>query len=155
MHRDRLPWKSAREAVDAAGADGMSGEETDGEFSGREKQLVRVPVQWINPELTELFHTLDTWKSAVNDESMVSSRGNRPITRLAKSKEPAAGNARKGLPRNWYDETWYKSQSDPKKLLLNVAPARPVPSLVSSIHLILCISPLLIGPTATSLNPSR
>jgi hypothetical protein len=133
-HRDRLPWKLAREAVDAVGADGMSGEETDGQISGREKQLVRVPVQWINSELTELFHTMDTWKSAVNDESMVSSRGNRPIARLAKSKEPAVGNAVKGLPRNWYEDIWYKSQSDPKKLMLNVIPTRPIPSLVSLIH---------------------
>ena len=48
----------------------MSSNETSGEISGQEKQLVRVPVQWINTELTVLFHTMDTWKSAVNEESM-------------------------------------------------------------------------------------
>ena len=113
----------------------MSGDETDDEISGREKQLVRVPVQWINTELTVLFHTMDTWKSAVNEESMVCPRGNRPLARAAKTKEPVAGNATKGLPRNWYDDTWYKSQSDPKKLTLNVISARPIPSLVSLMHL--------------------
>jgi len=51
---------------DAVGADGMSGEETDEETTGREKQLVRVPILWIHSELTDLFHTMDTWKSAVN-----------------------------------------------------------------------------------------
>jgi hypothetical protein len=126
----------AREAVDAVGVDGMSGEETDGESSGREKILVKVPVQWINSELTDLFHAMDTWKSAVNDESFLNTRGNRPFTRVPTLKEPVAGKATKGLPRNWYDDTWYRSQSDPKKFLLNAAPARPIPSLVSLIHFI-------------------
>ena len=58
----------------------MSGKETDGEGPTREKRLVRVPVQWIHSELTDLFHVIDTWKSAVNDESMVNTRGNRPLT---------------------------------------------------------------------------
>ena len=57
----------------------MSGEESDGEASGREKQLVRVPVRWINPELTELFHATDTWKSAVDDEGFLPTHGNRPL----------------------------------------------------------------------------
>ena len=70
-----------------------------------------------------LFHTMDTWKSAVNEGSMVCAHSNRPLTRVAKTKEPVTGNAKKGLPRNWYDDTWYKSQSDPKKLTLNVISA--------------------------------
>ena len=36
---DRLSWNLAREAVEAVGAKGMSGNETDGEISGCEKQL--------------------------------------------------------------------------------------------------------------------
>jgi len=43
-HRDPSAWKEVREAVDAVGVDGMSGEETDGEVSTRDKQLIRVPV---------------------------------------------------------------------------------------------------------------
>jgi hypothetical protein len=108
----------------------MSGEETDGEVSGREKQLTRIPVRWINPELTDLFHAIDTWQSAINDESFTCPRGNRPLTRLPTSKEPIVGHVTKGLPRNWYDDTWYKSQSDPQKLLLRVKPSHLIPSLV-------------------------
>jgi hypothetical protein len=97
-HRDHPRWKAAREAVDAVGAGGMSGEETDREGPTREKWLVRVPVQWIHSELTDLFHVIDTWRSAANDESMVHTRGNRPLTRLPTSKEPAVGAPTKGLP---------------------------------------------------------
>jgi hypothetical protein len=118
----------------------MSGEDTDGEAPGREKRLLRVPVKWINPELTGLFHVIDTWKSAVQDESFSTPRGNRPLTRLATSKVPVEGHVTKGLPRNWYDETWYKSQSDAKKILLNTLPSRPIPYLVSLICFVFQIS---------------
>jgi hypothetical protein len=119
--------------VDAIGPDGMSGEETDDGYSGREKGLVRVPVRWVNPQLMELCHAVDTWRFSINEESFSTPRGNRPLPQLPKSKEPEVGKVTKGLPRNWYDDTWYKSQSDPKKLQLKTAPPRPIPSLVSSI----------------------
>jgi hypothetical protein len=143
-YRDPQLWKAARDVVDAVGVDGMSGEDTDGEPPGREKRLLRVPVKWINPELTGLFHIIDTWKSAVQDESFSTPRGNRPLTRLATSKVPVEGHATKGLPRNWYDETWYKSQSDPKKILLNTLPPRPIPCIVSLICFVFQISSLTI-----------
>jgi hypothetical protein len=114
----------------------MSGEETDEETTGREKQLVRAPILWICSEATDLFHTMDTWKSAVNDEGFMAPRGNRPLPRLLKSKGPVEGTATKRLPRNWYNETWYRSLSDPKKALLNPTPNRPIPSLVSLIYFV-------------------
>jgi hypothetical protein len=132
-----------REAVDAVGADGMSGEESDGEVSGREKQLVRVPVKWINSELAGLFHAIDTWKSAVDDEGFLPTRGNRPLNRVSTSKEPAVGRATKGLPRNWYDDIWYKSQSDAKKISLKTMPPQSIPCLVSLIYFVIPISPVL------------
>lgn len=124
-----MNWKAAREAVDAVGADGMSGEETDGEPSGRMKQLTRVPVRWINPELALLFHNMDSWISATADEGFVKTRGNRPFTRTSTVKEPVTGKVTKGLPRNWYDDIWFKSQSDPQKHILNVTSVRPIPTL--------------------------
>jgi len=42
----------------------------------------------------------------------------------------------RGLPRNWYNETWFRAQSDPQKALLNPVSLQPIPSLVSPIHLI-------------------
>lgn len=113
----------------------MSGEETDEDAPGREKQLVRVPVKWISSELTELLHAIDAWKSAVDDEGFVPTRGNRPLNRLSASKDPIVGHATEGLPRNWYDDIWYKSQSDAQKILLKTMPPRPIPCLVSLICL--------------------
>ena len=111
----------------------MSGDETEEESSTREKHLARVPVQWIHPDLTDLFHAMDTWKTAVDNEGFMAPRGNRPILRLPISKTPVVGVATKKLPRNWYNDTWFKSLSDPKKSLLNAGPSRPIPSLVSPI----------------------
>ena len=92
-------------------------------FQAVRNSWVRVPVQWINSGLTVLFHTMDTWKSTINDESMVCTCGNRPLARVDKTEEPAMENAMRGLPHNWYDDTWYKLQSDPKKLTLCVISA--------------------------------
>lgn len=128
-----MNWKAAREAIDAVGADGMSGEETDDEVSGRQKELARVPVRWINPELTRLFHTVDSWKAAIADEGFVSTRGNRPFARSSTIKEPAMGTVTKRLPRNWYDNYWYMSQTDPQKRLLNATSSRIIPTLVRAI----------------------
>jgi hypothetical protein len=83
-----------------------------------------------------LFHTVDTWKTAVDDEDF-RMRGNRPFTRLSKSKEPASVTATKRLPRNWYNDVWFKSQSDPKKTVLGATAPRPIPSLVSFFPFIL------------------
>jgi len=120
-NRDPESWKAAREAIDALGPDGMSGEETESEVSGQEKQRVGVPVQWVNHKLMEMCHAVDTWESTINDQSFSSPRGNRPLTRLPRSKKSDPGKPTKGLPQNWYDDTWFKSQPDSKKLLLNIA----------------------------------
>ena len=42
----------------------------------------------------------------------------------------------KRLPQNWYNETWYRSLSDPKKALLNLTSNRPIPSLMSLIYFV-------------------
>ena len=123
----------------------MSGEETDGNVSGRQKQLARVPICWINPELSRLFHNIDSWKSPIIDEGFVSGHGNRPFVRSSTIKEPVMGKVTKGLPRNWYDDTWYKSQSDPQKCLLNPTSVRPIPTLVSSVLRFVFVHPPLLN----------
>jgi len=128
-------WKAAKEAIDAVGADGISGEETDtdDEVSGRQTQLARVPVWWINPELAHLFHTVDSWKATIADEGFVTTRGNRPFAHSSTIKEPAMGTVMKRLPQNWYDNYWYMSQTDPQKRLLNATSSQIIPTLVCAI----------------------
>jgi hypothetical protein len=88
---------AAREALDAVGTDGMSGEKTEGESLAWEKQLARVPIQWIHPELMDLFHAMDTWKSTLDNEGFMAPCGNRPLVRLPIFKAPVARNATKML----------------------------------------------------------
>jgi hypothetical protein len=52
---------------------------------------------------------------AITNEGFINAHGNRPFTQLSTFKEPVTGKVTKGLPQNWYDDTWYKSQSDPLK----------------------------------------
>jgi hypothetical protein len=58
----------------------MSGEETD-KVVGRNRELIRVPVEWINPTLSDLFTVVDSYESALQDETFsVGKCGNRELT---------------------------------------------------------------------------
>ena len=86
----------------------MSGDETEEESSTREAfGQSTCPVDPPGPY--RLFHTMDTWKTAVDNEGFMAPHGNRPILQLPISKMPVVGIATKKLPRNWYNDTWFKS----------------------------------------------
>ena len=123
----------------AVGADGMSGEDTDDEdiqdsTTNQEKALVRVPVRWINPELMEMFHVVDTWKSFKQQELLAGGdlQGNKSLKRNHRDKPPAIGTVKRKLPRNWYEDTWFKSLPAGQQGKLNVMPYRPIPTPVRS-----------------------
>ena len=132
-HREPLNWKAVKEALDAIGADGMSSDETEEELLTQEMHLARVPVQWIHPDLTDLFYFTPWTHMAVDNEGFMALCGNRPIPRLPISNTPVMRNATKKLLWNWYNDTWFKFLSDPKKSLLNPGPSPLIPSLVSPI----------------------
>lgn len=119
----------------------MSGEETDDKpiqdpTQDRQKELIRVPVRWINPQLTDMFHVIDSWKGLERQESMANGegdlRGNKPLKRQARSKPAVVGTHKKGLPRNWYDDTWYKSIGPGKQGKLQKKSDRAIPMPVCS-----------------------
>ena len=70
--------------LDAVGVDGMSGEETNGKSTGKEKQLISVPVDWINPALTDVFHVIDDWRKVMQGETFQETHGNREFLRGTK-----------------------------------------------------------------------
>lgn len=111
----------------------MSGEETD-KVVGRNRELARVPVEWINPALSDLFTVIDSYDSALQDETFsIGKRGNRELTRVPGSKNAGmTAPPVKGLPRNWYHDTWLRARNPTELILLQVAPSRPIPNLVSS-----------------------
>lgn len=146
-HRDSQNWSGARDAVAAVGLRGMSGDETDA-CTGRIKDTVRIRVPWLNQALAATFHTIDTYSKAIDYESFrtpasmnkyqkqISPRGNpglRCSTRDASDREglPTHKLAVYGLPRNWYDDAWYNGLSQPQRRIVNAAPVRPLPILVS------------------------
>ena len=129
----------------------MSGEETNGESTGKEKQLILVPVDWINPALTDVFHVIDDWRKVMQGETFQETRGNREFLRGTKQKHPVASKATRFLPRNWYDDNWYRQLPDGKRTRLEVMAEHEIPSLVSQhhfpcIHLLISLQPA--APTA-------
>ena len=123
----------------AVGPDGMSGEDTDDEDiqdSTKEKALVRVPVRWINPELREMFHTVNTWKTFEQQELLAGGdlRGNRPLKRNCRDKPAVVGTVKRKLPRNWYEDTWFKSLPAGGQGKLGVTPFHPIPTPVCRYH---------------------
>lgn len=119
--------------LNAVGLDGMSGEETDDseDSAGREKILVSIPVDWINPALADIFHVIDDWKSVKDGETFRDARGNRPLARGTKRKRPVNSKPVTGLPRNWYNDMWYRQLHDGKRKLLDATEELSIPSLVS------------------------
>lgn len=117
----------------------MSGEETDGPVKrGHTKCLTRVPIGWVNSQLADLFTVVDSYRWAVQNEGMsTGNRGNKPLPRAPQPKTAAYPPAVKGLPRNWYNDQWFKAQPPAQRALLKAAPARPIPSLVQNFPSIL------------------
>ena len=62
------------------GTDAMSGEDTDDkDVQGsaiEQKELVCIPVHWLNPGIVEMLHTVDTWKQPVTSVGLDLSREN-------------------------------------------------------------------------------
>ena len=123
--------------LDAVGIEGMSDEETD-EVVGREKKLASVPVRWINPALTEVFHVLDDWREVKDGESFQQACGNRELPRGTKCKSPMTLKPIRCLPQNWYDVKWYRSLNDGTGKMLEGLEDHAIPSLVSCV--IFCFS---------------
>lgn len=130
--RDKNAWEDAESVLVTVSANGMSGEETECKHADRNKDLIKVPVEWIHPQLSDLFSTIDTYQPALDEAVFTKRRGNRAHRPASAYKRPAlTAPPIPGLPRNWYHETWLKAQNYTTLMLLKVAPPRPLPSLVS------------------------
>ena len=59
-------------------------------------------------------------------------RGNRPLKRNHRDKPQVVGTVKRKLPRNWYEDTWFKSLPAGQQSKLDVMPYRPIPTPVRS-----------------------
>ena len=117
----------------------MSGEDTNDEDiqdSTKEKALIHVPVCWINPQLTEMFHAIDTWKTFEQQELLAGGDlcRKRPLKRNCQDKPAVVGTVMRKLPRNWYEDTWFESLPAGQQGKLDVMPFHPIPTLVHRYH---------------------
>ena len=99
-----------------------------------------------------MLHTVDTWMQFEEDESLAKGededhRGNRPLKKTPGDKPAVVGKVTPALPRNWYEDVWFKSLSPGKQATLAVKPNKPIPNPVhTNIALLMAINrPLFVA----------
>lgn len=132
-HRDADVWEQFQCVMEKLGPQGMSGDETDPQSNNRStKNLIKLSLSWLHPDISQLMAAADTYRGAVHDECMViTKRGNPGLPRSSQaSRNPSTTAAIKKLPRNWYDDTWYRRLTRAEKARLNAQADYPIPVLV-------------------------
>ena len=99
-----------------------------------------------------MLHTVDMWMQFEEDESLAMGEDedchrNRPLKKTPGDKPAVIGKVTPALPRNWYEDVWFKSLSPGKQVTLAVKPNKPIPNLVhTNIALLMAINhPLFIA----------
>lgn len=122
----------------------MSGEETDDSSNTVntvnrlwEKRLLVRSARWLNSDIRRLFEIIDTYETALDDRGFYSTRGPVPYVRVKGPPEQCRviprGTKIAGLPRNWYDDSWYRTQNEGEQILLGAIEGCALPILVSPI----------------------
>ena len=136
----------------------MSGGETDDDSMAaqgsrtNEKAIICVPFHWLNPQVAEMLHTVDMWMQFEEDELLAKGededrRRNRPLKKTPGDKPEVVGKVTPALPRNWYEDVWFKSLSPGKQATLAVKSNKPIPNPVhTNIALLMAINcPLFVA----------
>ena len=110
----------------------MSGDETDCPPAAKPKALWRLELPWINPGISRLFQSVETYESAHRMENMLEQVGNLLLKHCweARRKE-GKSTPIPGLPCNWYNDDWFKGLTAGICLMLSVRKDITIPSLVS------------------------
>jgi hypothetical protein len=138
LNRDSDPetWSRIKKVLDVLDIDGMSSDESEGELprprrSDRDlKKVRRVAIQWLNPQFSELWASVETYDNIPCD-AILHRRGNAALSRERVSRR--VDNKRPviiGLPRNWYRDDWYRSLQGFQQKKLFSQPDEPIPDLV-------------------------
>src|SRR6266852_4142680 len=127
LHLDNDPalWGGISQMMEYLGCDGMSSNETDNEASsGIIKAVRRVRKGWLSEEISEVWHTAETYHRAQTQGQ--SKRGNKPCRRnpVPVEGQQSYDRVTPGLPRNYYDSIWFQSLTHSDKLLLRPLPPR-------------------------------
>ena len=121
------PWKEIHTMLTNLTAQGMSSDETDDD-GVPEKRVRRVQLAFRNRELSTLLARLDR----ISRDGMTikkDQRGNRVLPRIYKSFKVDVHRVVHGLPRNWYDPDWWRSNPTWEQSLLRAREPVPIPTL--------------------------
>ncbi|KAG1895980.1 uncharacterized protein F5891DRAFT_983830 [Suillus fuscotomentosus] len=120
-HRNPQSWDTIRRIIDRLDVDGMSGDETDTPLGATPKIVRRVALPWISLAITDLLHAIESYVPAVYEENMSVPVGNSSLLRLMEAKCASKNSiAIARLPRNWYDDNWFKAHSSSARAMLDV-----------------------------------
>ncbi|KAG1853457.1 hypothetical protein DFJ58DRAFT_841640 [Suillus subalutaceus] len=118
-HRNPDIWDTIGRIIDRLDVDGVSGDETDTPIGAIPKVVRRVGRPWLNPDITQLLHVVETYAPATHEENMTTPIGNSSLLRILEQKRAAQNSiAIQQLPRNWYNDHWYKANSTSARALL-------------------------------------
>jgi hypothetical protein len=123
----------------ALGVNGMSEDETDTDALNGNAQpksspkiLRRRKLRWVSNDISLLMDAVESYRAAVADSAFYDARGNKALERRF---NPHSINEKslpvKGLPRNWYDQTFYQSLYPHERKKLRQASKVDLPFLVS------------------------
>ncbi|KIJ11056.1 hypothetical protein PAXINDRAFT_16017 [Paxillus involutus ATCC 200175] len=128
--RDPDTWDDIRWIIDRLDIEGISGDETDTAPGTQPKVVRRVALPWLSPFILELFDCVESYNTALHKERMTVHTGNSSLEHMF---EPRCMDmnavALDRLPRNWYDEEWYKARSASGCTMLSAHKDVPIPTL--------------------------
>ena len=130
----------------------MSGDETDCPPAAKPKALQCLELPWINPGISCLFQFVETYESAQRIENMLEQVGNLSLKHCWKAgRKEGKLTPIPGLPRNWYNDDWFKGLTAGARLMLSVCKDIAIPSLVSPMGI--AFKPEVHAPHSRSLMP--
>ncbi|KIK76586.1 hypothetical protein PAXRUDRAFT_18090 [Paxillus rubicundulus Ve08.2h10] len=128
--RDPDTWDDIRQIIDCLDIEGISGNETDTAPGTQPKVIRRMVLPWLSPFISELFDCVESYNTALHEECMTVHTGNSSLERMFEPHHTdTKAVALDQLPRNWYDEEWYKAHSVSGRTMLSAHKDVPIPTL--------------------------
>jgi hypothetical protein len=131
-------WSKVNKVLKRLDIPGMSSDESDDEHvmtptvnPRPQKRIRRVRLPWLNPEISDLFAAVETYDNRTTLQERFLRRGNLPLYRDPVAKRTdSKRQPLLGLPRNWYDDDWFRGLGRLDQRLMNAATEEPIPVLV-------------------------
>ena len=125
-------WVDVKKVSDYLDVEGQSDYETEDELYFQSKAVRRLRRAWINPQVSDLMAAVDTYDNEITNLSgqkpkkMASSMPIIPHCIKDDARPPI-----KGLPRCFYEDSWFQSLDEDEKICLGALDVQfVIPSMV-------------------------